>query len=35
VGSDLRCDRCGRQAGRGEIELPAGPGAPHGEHAVS
>ncbi len=33
IGPDLRCDRCGRHAGRGEIELPPGPGAPHGEHA--
>ena len=33
VGSDLRCDRCGKQATRGEIELPPGPGAPRGEHA--
>jgi DNA-binding HxlR family transcriptional regulator len=27
LGPDLRCDRCGQQAGRGEIELPPGPGA--------
>ena len=27
-GADLRCDRCGRQARPGEIELPPGPGAP-------
>ena len=33
IGPDLRCDRCGKQAGRGEIELPPGPGAPSGEHA--
>lgn len=28
IGPDLRCDRCGEQAGPGEIELKAGPGAP-------
>ena len=33
IGPDLRCDRCGKHAARGEIELPPGPGAPHGEHA--
>jgi hypothetical protein len=33
IGSDLHCDRCGRQAEPGEIELNPGPGAPHGEHA--
>lgn len=27
IGPDFRCDRCGKQAGRGEIELPPGPGA--------
>jgi DNA-binding HxlR family transcriptional regulator len=27
VGPDLRCDRCGKHAARGEIELPLGPGA--------
>jgi DNA-binding HxlR family transcriptional regulator len=31
IGADLRCDRCGEQVGRGEIEFPAGPGAPRGE----
>ena len=31
VGSDLRCDRCGKQATPGEIELPPGPGAPRGD----
>jgi DNA-binding HxlR family transcriptional regulator len=31
IGPDLRCDRCGKHAARGEIELPPGPGAPHGE----
>jgi DNA-binding HxlR family transcriptional regulator len=30
VGPDLRCDRCGKQATRGEIELRPGPGAPAG-----
>jgi DNA-binding HxlR family transcriptional regulator len=30
-GSDLRCDRCGRPASPGEIELPPGPGAPLGQ----
>jgi DNA-binding HxlR family transcriptional regulator len=34
IGPDLRCDRCGKHAGPGEIELPPGPGAPHGEHAA-
>ena len=33
LGPDLRCDRCGKHAARGEIELPPGPGAPRGEHA--
>jgi DNA-binding HxlR family transcriptional regulator len=28
VGADLRCERCGHSVGRGEIELPPGPGAP-------
>ena len=28
VGADLRCDRCGRLAGPGEVELHPGPGAP-------
>ena len=28
IGSDLRCDRCGRQAKGGEIEFLPGPGAP-------
>jgi len=32
-GSDLRCDRCGKQAIPGEIELPLGPGASHTAHA--
>ncbi len=27
IGADFRCDRCGQAAARGEIELPAGPGA--------
>ncbi len=30
VGADFRCDRCGRPAGGGEIELAPGPGAPPG-----
>jgi hypothetical protein len=34
VGADFRCQRCGKHAGRGEIELPAGPGAPRGERAA-
>ena len=33
LGPDLRCDRCGNLAARGEIELPPGPGAPRGERA--
>ena len=32
IGRDLRCDRCGKQAGPGQIELLPGPGAPRGEH---
>jgi DNA-binding HxlR family transcriptional regulator len=28
VGADLHCTRCGQPVGRGEIELPPGPGAP-------
>src|SRR4051794_20612747 len=31
IGSDLRCDRCGRQAKGGEIEFLPGPGAPDAE----
>jgi DNA-binding HxlR family transcriptional regulator len=27
IGPDLHCDRCGKRAGPGEIELPPGPGA--------
>ncbi len=27
IGADFRCGRCGQAAGRGEIELPPGPGA--------
>jgi DNA-binding HxlR family transcriptional regulator len=34
IGADFRCDRCGKQVGRAEIELPAGPGAPRGERAA-
>ena len=33
IGPDLRCERCGRHVRRGEIELPAGPGAPRGERS--
>ncbi|HEY7632049.1 MAG TPA: helix-turn-helix domain-containing protein [Thermoleophilaceae bacterium] len=28
VGPDWHCDRCGKQASTGELELPLGPGAP-------
>ncbi len=31
IGADLRCEKCGQHVGRGEIELPSGPGAPRGE----
>src|SRR6202046_3372742 len=34
IGADLRCDRGGNRAARGEIDLPPGPGAPRGEHAA-
>ena len=34
-GPDLECDRCGRQARPGEIDLPAGPGARRAEPAAS
>jgi DNA-binding HxlR family transcriptional regulator len=34
IGADLRCDRCGKNVARGEIELPPGPGAPRGERAA-
>jgi DNA-binding HxlR family transcriptional regulator len=34
IGADLRCDRCGKQATPGEIELSPGPRAPHPEHAA-
>jgi DNA-binding HxlR family transcriptional regulator len=33
IGPDLRCDRCGKPARPGEIELPPGPGAPHPRRA--
>jgi DNA-binding HxlR family transcriptional regulator len=33
IGPDLRCDRCGKPARPGEIELPPGPGAPHARRA--
>jgi hypothetical protein len=26
IGADFRCDRCGQQAGPGELDLPDGPG---------
>jgi len=29
AGADFRCERCRQHGGRGEIELPPGPGAPH------
>jgi DNA-binding HxlR family transcriptional regulator len=29
VGADLTCERCHQHVGRGEIELPPGPGASH------
>ncbi len=35
IGADLRCDRCGKPARPGEIELRPGPGAPRGEHTAS
>ena len=34
-GGDLRCDRCGKQARPGEIELPDGPGITRLESAAS
>ena len=34
IGPDLRCDRCGKQATPGEIELPPGPGALRAERAT-
>jgi DNA-binding HxlR family transcriptional regulator len=34
IGSDLRCDRCGKHATSGEIALPPGPGAPRPERAA-
>ncbi len=34
VGPDFRCDRCGERARPGQIDLPAGPGAPHAERAA-
>lgn len=33
-GPDLRCDRCGKQARPGEIELPLGPGSQPAEPAA-
>jgi hypothetical protein len=33
VGPDFRCDRCGKQARPGEIDLPPGPGATRRERA--
>jgi DNA-binding HxlR family transcriptional regulator len=32
--ADLRCEKCGQHVGRGEIDLPSGPGAPRGEQAA-
>jgi DNA-binding HxlR family transcriptional regulator len=32
---DFRCDRCGKQARPGEIELPSGPGAPRRDRVRS
>ena len=34
IGADFRCDRCGKQARPGQIELPLGPGAPRGERTA-
>ena len=34
VGADFRCDRCGKRANPGEIELLPGPGAAHAESAA-
>ncbi|HEV3389691.1 MAG TPA: helix-turn-helix domain-containing protein [Solirubrobacteraceae bacterium] len=34
-GPDLRCDRCGKQARPGEIDLPDGPGARRAQPAVA
>jgi DNA-binding HxlR family transcriptional regulator len=28
IGADLRCQKCGKPAGPGELDLPLGPGAP-------
>jgi DNA-binding HxlR family transcriptional regulator len=28
IGADWQCDRCGKRAGRGELDLQLGPGAP-------
>jgi DNA-binding HxlR family transcriptional regulator len=33
VDADFRCERCGQHAGRGEIELPPGPGAPRAQRS--
>jgi DNA-binding HxlR family transcriptional regulator len=33
IGPDVHCERCGKRAQRGEIELPLGPGSPRFPHA--
>ena len=35
IGPDLRCERCGKQAGPGQIDLPPGPGAPRDQRVAS
>jgi DNA-binding HxlR family transcriptional regulator len=34
IGADWRCERCGRQAKPGEVELPLGPGAQRSKRAA-
>lgn len=34
VAAEFRCDRCGKQAGPGELDLPLGPGAPPSVEAM-
>lgn len=35
IGPDWRCDRCGKQASSGELDLPLGPGSPRASRATT
>ena len=34
IGSDFRCERCGKAVAPGELDLPPGPGAPRARRAA-